>query len=73
MNLQGDKIMLTIFQLFFTALVLYALYFKDDRLAYFILFLILLITFWKQYLIISNRNKSLCNIAKKMHCEYENN
>jgi 4-hydroxybenzoate polyprenyltransferase len=73
MDLHGDKIMLTIFQLFFTALVLYALYFKDDRLAYFILFLILLITFWKQYLIMSNKKKSLCNIVKKMHCEYENN
>jgi hypothetical protein len=64
--------MLTIFQLFFTALVLYALYFKDDRLAYFILVLILLITLWKQYIIHTNKGKSICSLVKKMHCNYDN-
>ena len=72
MNLHGDKIMLTIFQLFFTALVLYAVYFKDDRLAYFLLILILLTTLWKQYIIHADKGKSLCSLAKKVHCEYKN-
>ena len=67
MNLmRGDKLILTIFQIFFSVIVLYSLIFKDDKLAYLLLILILLLSFWKQYIIY--KHDSLCSVAKKIHC-----
>ena len=67
MDLQGEKLILTMFQIFFIGIILYILYFRDDRLAYFLLSLILVISLWKQYII--HKHKSLCSLSKKLYCK----
>ena len=62
----GDKIIATILQVLLILLILYVLYFNDKRLAYFLLILILVLTIWKQYMMMSY--PTLCDMAKKIHC-----
>ena len=62
----GDKIILTIFQIFLSAIIIFTLYTKNEKLAYFLLILLLLLMIWKQYTI--TIHPSICSLVKKMHC-----
>ncbi len=62
----GDKIILTIFQIFLSAIIIFTLYTKNEKLAYFLLILLLILIIWKQYMI--TIHPSICSLVKKMHC-----
>lgn len=62
----GELMLITLFQLFLVAIIIYTFYYQDKRLAFFLLAFILIITIWKQYYIM--QFPSLCRMSEKLYC-----
>ena len=66
MNPRSSTILVYFYLLLIIALILYIFYFKDQRLAYFLLGFMLCLFIFKIFML--NKYKNVCKICKKFYC-----